>query len=59
MDIPDAVKRFRQVIFKLDYKVKKVSRERRTPKGESARVGCGHEHTLAHTTAGMREHALW
>ncbi|PSC70490.1 RWP-RK domain-containing [Micractinium conductrix] len=31
-DIPDQVKRFRQSIFKLDYKVKKIAKERRTHK---------------------------
>lgn len=32
-DIPDAVKRYRQSIFKLDYKVKKFVKERRTHRG--------------------------
>lgn len=32
-DIPDQVKRYRQSIFKLDYKVKKIVKERRTHRG--------------------------
>ncbi|KAI7838799.1 hypothetical protein COHA_007414 [Chlorella ohadii] len=35
-DIPDAVKRYRQSIFKLDYKVKKFVKERRTHRGAAA-----------------------
>lgn len=33
-DIPDQVKRYRQSIFKLDYKVKKIAKEKRGHKGE-------------------------
>lgn len=34
-DIPEQVKRYRQSIFKLDYKVKKIVKERRTHRGEA------------------------
>ncbi|KAL4856635.1 hypothetical protein ACK3TF_003063 [Chlorella vulgaris] len=37
-DIPDSVKRYRQSIFKLDYKCKKIARDRRTPRGAAVNV---------------------